>query len=175
MFESYALLNVDRIGRRPLLLIGSSALSLALVTMGLGLQAKLAAGSTGVTSSSLVVFSGLGEIPGLIRAFCVWTRYLCCAAPNAFDVFALDRVPRLSFQACTWLPTQFLSDQLLGWSCPKSSRRVSAGKRWASLLRCVGQPGMRQIGCALASSRSVMSLRRDFKPVVGGPFPTCNC
>jgi len=59
LFETYALLNVDRIGRRPLLLIGSSGLSLALIAMGLGLHAKLAGGLPGVSPSSYVVFGGL--------------------------------------------------------------------------------------------------------------------
>ena len=54
VFETYALLNVDRIGRRPLLLIGSSGISVALLVLGAALRAKVKSGLGGVTSSTYV-------------------------------------------------------------------------------------------------------------------------
>ena len=49
-FETYALLNVDRIGRRPLLLVGSAGLTATLVVLGTALRAKVASGVPGVTT-----------------------------------------------------------------------------------------------------------------------------
>ena len=59
-FESYALLNVDRIGRRPLLLAGSAGLAASLFTMGAAMGHKVRSGTPGVTASSLVVFASIG-------------------------------------------------------------------------------------------------------------------
>ena len=57
--ETYSLLRVDSVGRRPLLLIGSAGLTAALLVIGFSMQLKLAAGTAGVTAASLGVFGGI--------------------------------------------------------------------------------------------------------------------
>jgi len=57
--ETYSLLNVDRIGRRPLLMIGSLGLTASLLGIGAAMQIKLAAGTPGVTAASIGVFAGI--------------------------------------------------------------------------------------------------------------------
>ena len=59
VFESYALLNVDRIGRRPLLLVGSVGVAVALVVMGTALKFKILGGVAGATGATVVVFLGI--------------------------------------------------------------------------------------------------------------------
>ncbi len=55
IFETYALLNIDKIGRRPLLLYGSAGLTLAL--LGIGVSLKAAVNSAGVvTPATYAVF-----------------------------------------------------------------------------------------------------------------------
>ena len=51
VFETYALLNVDRIGRRPLLLVGSGGLTIVLAILGAALRAKVCSAAAGVSSS----------------------------------------------------------------------------------------------------------------------------
>ncbi len=57
--ETYSLLNVDRLGRRPLLLVGALGLTLSLLAIGVAMQIKLAAGVAGVTMASYGVFAGI--------------------------------------------------------------------------------------------------------------------
>ena len=57
--ETYSLLNVDRIGRRPLLMIGSLGLTASLLAIGASMQIKIAAGTPGVTAASIGVFAGI--------------------------------------------------------------------------------------------------------------------
>lgn len=59
-FETYALLNVDRIGRRPLLLVGSAGLTATLVVLGTALRAKVASGVPGVTPATYAIFGSIG-------------------------------------------------------------------------------------------------------------------
>ena len=59
IFESYALLHVDRIGRRPLLLVGALGVTFALFTMGTTLTSKLGSEIGGTTVSSLVFFGAI--------------------------------------------------------------------------------------------------------------------
>ena len=59
-FETYALLNVDRIGRRLLLLVGSAGLTATLVVLGTALRAKVASGVLGVTPATYAIFGSIG-------------------------------------------------------------------------------------------------------------------
>jgi len=59
VFETYALLNVDRIGRRPLLLIGSAGLSISLLVLGAALRAKVISGVGGVTPATYVTLGSI--------------------------------------------------------------------------------------------------------------------
>ena len=59
VFETYALLNVDRIGRRPLLLLGSAGLTGALLVLGASLRAKVMGGIPGITSSTYTIFGSI--------------------------------------------------------------------------------------------------------------------
>lgn len=57
--ETYSLLNVDRIGRRPLLMVGSLGLTASLLAIGVSMQIKIAAATPGVTAASIGVFAGI--------------------------------------------------------------------------------------------------------------------
>jgi len=58
-FESYSLLHVDHMGRRPLLLYGAAGLTTVLALTGASLSVKLASGTTGITMSSYAVVLGI--------------------------------------------------------------------------------------------------------------------
>jgi len=55
IFETYALLNVDTIGRRPLLLLGAGGLTVVLSVMGAALRIKVGSGIAGVTPATYVI------------------------------------------------------------------------------------------------------------------------
>ena len=59
VFETYALLNVDRIGRRPLLLVGSAGLTATLMLLGYALKMKVASGIAGVTTATYWIFGSI--------------------------------------------------------------------------------------------------------------------
>jgi sugar porter (SP) family MFS transporter len=65
VFETYALLNVDRIGRRPLLLVGSVGLTGALLVLGTALRSKVISGVPGVTSMTYVIFGAIAAYTAL--------------------------------------------------------------------------------------------------------------
>lgn len=65
VFETYSLLNVDRIGRRPLLLLGSSGICAVLVALGWALRAKVLSGVGGVTAETYVVFGCIAAYSAL--------------------------------------------------------------------------------------------------------------
>jgi len=65
IFETYALLNVDRIGRRPLLLWGSAGLFGSLMVLGTALKSKVVNGLPGVTTSTYVVFASIAAYSAL--------------------------------------------------------------------------------------------------------------
>jgi hypothetical protein len=59
VFETYALLNVDRIGRRPLLLLGSGGLTVTLLVLGAALRVKVASGVSGITPATYTIFGSI--------------------------------------------------------------------------------------------------------------------
>lgn len=65
VFETYALLNVDRIGRRPLLLIGSGGLTVALAFLGYFLRVKVASGVPGVTPATYAICGSIAAYAAL--------------------------------------------------------------------------------------------------------------
>ena len=65
IFETYALLHVDRIGRRPLLLWGSAGLFTTLTVLGTALKAKVVSGLPGVTTSTYVVYGAIAAYSAL--------------------------------------------------------------------------------------------------------------
>ena len=58
-FESYSLLHVDSMGRRPLLLYGAAGLTTVLALTGAALSVKLASGTPGITAASIAVVLGI--------------------------------------------------------------------------------------------------------------------
>uniref|UniRef100_A0A7S0LIW5 Major facilitator superfamily (MFS) profile domain-containing protein n=1 Tax=Coccolithus braarudii TaxID=221442 RepID=A0A7S0LIW5_9EUKA len=60
IFETNSLLNLDEVGRRPLLLLGSFGLTASLLGLGVSMQAKLAGGIAGPSTATYGIFGCLG-------------------------------------------------------------------------------------------------------------------
>lgn len=59
MAETYSLLHLDVVGRRPLLLLGAVGLTASLLCLGLAMQIKLSVGLPGITGGSYGVIASL--------------------------------------------------------------------------------------------------------------------
>ena len=157
--ETYSLLNVDRIGRRPLLMIGSLGLTASLLAIGASMQIKIAAATPGVTAASIGVFAGivgymafhalsygpcaarrrarpratatpLPPPPGLARDESCRARRIT-STPHTRPSTAFHRLTP-PYTTSPTLPTLHPLTGSRGSCSPRSSRPTSAARRWAS-------------------------------------------